>query len=118
MRVKKGKHAIKRRRNLLRAAKGYRHGRSKKEREAKVAVTKALAYAREHRRDKKGNFRKLWNIKINAALRHGPGQAAGFSYSRFINALKKKNVLLDRKILADLAEHEPATFQRVVEFVK
>jgi len=113
MRVKKGKHAIKRRRNLLKAAKGYRHGRSKKERAAKVAITKALAYARAHRRDKKGDFRTLWNIKINAAVR-----PLGLSYSRFITALKKKNVLLDRKILAHLAEHSPATFAKVVEFVK
>ena len=113
MRVKKGKHAIKRRRNLLKATKGYRHGRSKKEREAKVAVTKALAYARAHRRDKKSDFRKLWNIKINAAVR-----PKGLSYSKFINALKKKGVLLDRKILANLAEHNPATFAKVVAFVK
>jgi len=113
MRIKKGKHALKRRRNLLKATKGYRHGRRSKEREAKVAVTKALAYAREHRRDKKSDFRKLWNIKINAAVR-----PFGLSYSRFINALNEKGVKLDRKILANLAEHSPATFQRVVEFVK
>ena len=113
MRVKKGKHAIKRRRNLLKAAKGYRHGRSKKERAAKVAITKALAYARAHRRDKKSDFRKLWNIKINAAVR-----PLGLSYSKFINALKKKGVILNRKILAGLAEHNPETFKKVVDFVK
>ena len=120
MRVKKGKHAIKRRRKLLKLAKGYRHGRSTKERAAKVAITKGLAYARAHRRDKKGDFRTLWNIKINAALRQGSGQAGwhGLSYSRFIDALKKKGVILDRKILADLAENDPKAFARVVAFVK
>jgi|SRR3989338_8024264 len=113
MRIKKGVHALKRRRNLLKAAKGYRHDRSKKERAAKVAVTKALAYARAHRRDRKSDFRKLWNIKINAGVR-----PLGLSYSKFINALNKKGVKLDRKILAYLAEHNPETFKRVVEFVK
>ncbi|HEY9582863.1 MAG TPA: 50S ribosomal protein L20 [Candidatus Paceibacterota bacterium] len=113
MRVKKGKHALKRRRNLLKGAKGYRHGRKSKERAAKVAITKALAYSREHRRNKKSDMRRLWNIKINAGVREH-----GLSYSKFINALKKKGVILDRKILAGLAEHNPATFKRVVEFVK
>ena len=113
MRIKKGVHALKRRRNLLKAAKGYRHDRSKKERAAKVAVTKSLAYARAHRRDRKSDFRKLWNIKINAGVR-----PLGLSYSKFINALNKKGVKLDRKILAYLAEHNPETFKRVVEFVK
>ena len=113
MRIKKGVHALKRRRNLLKAAKGYRHDRSKKERAAKVAVTKALAYARAHRRDRKSDFRKLWNIKINAGVR-----PLGLSYSKFINALNKKGVKLDRKILAHLAEHNPETFKRIVEFVK
>jgi|SRR3989338_4852061 len=113
MRIKKGKHAIKRRRNVLKAAKGYRHGRKSKEREAKVAITKALSYARAHRRDKKSDFRRLWNIKINTGVR-----PLGLSYSKLINALNKKGVALDRKILANLAEYSPETFARVVEFVK
>ena len=112
MRIKKGVHALKRRRNLLKAAKGYRHGRSTKERAAKVAITKALAYARAHRRDKKGDFRRLWNIKINAAVR-----PLGLSYSKFINALSRKGVKLDRKVLASLAENKPNLFKKVVEFV-
>lgn len=112
MRVKKGVHALKRRRNLLKAAKGFRHGRSKKEHLAKTAVTKALVYARAHRRDKKADFRTLWNQKINAAVR-----MEGLSYSKFIALLKKKGVVLDRKILAGLAEHEPRTFSKVVAFV-
>jgi len=78
-----------------------------------VAITKALVYARAHRRDKKADFRKLWTIKINAAVRQ-----MGLSYSKFINILTKKNVKLDRKILAGLAEHSPETFSKVVAFVK
>ena len=79
---------------------------------AKVAITKALAYARAHRRDKKGDFRRLWNIKINAAVR-----PLGLSYSKFINALSRKGVKLDRKVLASLAENKPNLFKKVVEFV-
>src|SRR3989344_4527776 len=109
MRVKKGKHALKGRRKVLKAAKGYRFGRSRKEVEASIAITKALVYARAHRRDKKADFRKLWTIKINAAVR-----PMGLSYSKFINMLTKKNVKLDRKILAGLAEHSPETFSKVV----
>ncbi len=112
-RVKRGTIAQKRRRNLLAQAKGFRFGRSKKEREAKVAVTKAGAYARAHRRAKKNDFRRLWQIQIGAAVR-----PFDLSYSRFMDLLKKKGILLDRKILATLAQEEPATFQRVVESVK
>ena len=112
-RVKRGTIAQKRRRNLLAQAKGFRFGRSKEEREAKVAVTKAGAYARAHRRAKKNDFRRLWQIQIGAAVR-----PFDLSYSRFMDLLKKKGILLDRKILATLAQEEPATFQRVVESVK
>ena len=73
----------------------------------------AGAYAFAHRRDKKGDMRNLWNVKINAAVR-----PEGLSYSKFINALKKKNIEVDRKILADLAENNPDTFKRVVAQVK
>ena len=97
----------------MRETKGYRHGRKSKERQAKEAILHAGAYAFAHRRDKKSHNRKLWNIKINAGARE-----LGMSYSRLIDALKKKNVLLDRKILADFAEHHPATFARVLESVK
>ena len=109
-RVKKGVHALKRRRSVLKQTKGFRHGRSTKERQAKDALLHAGAYAYEHRRDKKSHNRKLWNIKINAAAR-----ALGMSYSRLIDALNKKKVLVDRKILADLAENNPETFSRVVK---
>ena len=90
-----------------------RHGRSTKERQAKDALLHAGAYAFAHRRDKKSHNRKLWNIKINAGSRE-----LGMSYSRFIDALKKKGIELDRKILADLAEHNPSTFAKVMEAVK
>ncbi len=112
-RVKKGVHALKRRRSVLKQTKGFRHGRSKKERMAKDALLHAGAYAFAHRRDKKSFNRKLWNIKINAGARE-----QGVSYSKLIDGLKKKNILLDRKILADLAENKPAAFAKVLEALK
>ncbi len=112
-RVKRSKIAMKRRRNLLKRAKGYQFGRSKKEVEAKVALRKAGAHAFAHRKDKKNDMRKLWNVKMNAALRE-----LGTTYSKFINALKKKNIELDRKIMADLAENHPNVFNKVVEATK
>jgi len=112
-RVKKGVHALKRRRSVLKQTKGFRHGRSTKERQAKDALLHAGNYAFAHRKDKKSHNRKLWNIKINAGARE-----LGMSYSQFMGALAKKKILVDRKILADLAEHNPATFAKVLEAVK
>ena len=112
-RVKRGVLKTKTRRNLLKQVKGYRFSRSTKEAAAIEAVAHAGAYAFAHRRDKKGDMRNLWNVKINAAVR-----PEGLSYSRFIDALKKKNIEVDRKILADLAENNPETFKRVVAQVK
>lgn len=112
-RVKRGVLKTKTRRNLLKQAKGYRFGRSKKEANAMEAMMHAGAYAFAHRRDKKGDMRNLWNVKINAAVR-----PEGLSYSRFIDALKKKNIAVDRKILANLAEFNPETFKRMVAQVK
>ena len=109
-RVKRGVIGNKRRKNVLRAAKGYRFGRSTKEREARVALLHAGAHAFAHRRDKKNDFRRLWQIKINAATREH-----GLSYSKFMNTLKKKGITLDRKILATLAEHQPESFKRLIE---
>ncbi|TSC57113.1 MAG: large subunit ribosomal protein L20 [Parcubacteria group bacterium Greene0416_79] len=109
-RVKKGVHALKFRRTLLKKVKGYRHDRSKKERAAWEAYLHAGKYAFAHRRDKKSDFRRLWNIRINAALR-----PHGLSYSRFIHAVKKKGIALDRKILATLAKDYPRVFERVVK---
>ena len=112
-RVKKAVNALKFRRTLLKKVKGYRHGRSKKERAAWEAYVHAGKYSFPHRKDKKNDFRALWNIRINAATR-----PLGFSYSKFIHAIKLKGVKLDRKILAGLAKDEPKTFERVVAQVK
>ena len=112
-RVKKGINALKRRRNILGKAKGYRFARSKKERAAHEALMHAGAHAFAHRRDKKSDFRRLWNVRISAS-----SKAEGISYSKLIGALKKKNVQLDRKILAGLAVDHPESFKRVVNFVK
>ena len=90
----------------MKQTKGMRHGRSTKERQAKDALLHAGAYAFAHRRDKKSHNRKLWNIKINAGAR----ELGGMSYSKLIGSLKKKNIMLDRKILSLFAEHHPKTF--------
>ena len=115
-RVKRGTIANKRRKNILSKVKGYRFGRSTKEREAKVAIAKAGTHAFAHRSDKKNNFRRLWNVKINAATR--ADEKNPISYSKFIDMLKKKDIKLDRKILADLAENSPESFGRILEKVK
>ena len=112
-RVKKGVHALKRRRSVLKQTKGFRHGRSTKERQAKDALLHSGNYAFAHRKDKKSHNRKLWNIKINAGSRE-----LGMSYSKLIGVLKKNKVELDRKILADLAEHNPKTFAAVLASLK
>lgn len=112
-RVKKGVNALKSRKNILRKVKGYRHGRSTKERQANEAIFHAGTYSFAHRKDKKGDFRRLWNVRISAILKEN-----GTSYSKFIPALKIKEIVLDRKILAHLAEHHPATFKKVLEATK
>ncbi len=109
-RVKRGTTKNKTRKNLLKMTKGYRLNRRNKEAAAIEAMMHAGANAFAHRRDKKGDFRRLWNVRINASLREN-----GTSYSKFMGALKKKNILIDRKILASLAEHNPETMKRVVE---
>ena len=118
-RVKRGTTSLKHRRNILKQVKGYRFGRSKKERLAKEAIAHAGNYAFAHRRDKKNVFRRLWNIRINAAVRliDTKGEGGINSYSTFINALKKKKFSLDRKILASLAKDNPDTFERIIEKV-
>lgn len=112
-RVKKGVHALKRRRSVLKQTKGFRHGRGTKERQAKDALLHAGNYAYAHRKDKKSHNRKLWNIKINAGARE-----LGMSYSKLIGALHKKNIMLDRKILSDFAEFHPKTFAKIMDAVK
>ncbi|MBI1999570.1 MAG: 50S ribosomal protein L20 [Parcubacteria group bacterium] len=109
-RVKRGIISLKRRRRVLKRAKGYRFGRSTKERMAKDALAHAGMHAFRHRRAKKREFRKLWNVKINAETRKN-----GTSYSRLIGGLKKRGVSLNRKMLAELAERHPEQFKKVVE---
>ena len=119
-RVKGGKTSLKRRRNVLKMVKGYRFARSKKERAAREAIFHAGKYAFAHRRDKKNDFRKLWNVRINAGLDTMEAKAANgkdLSYSRLIDAMNKKSVKINRKMLAELAESNPETFARIVKSV-
>ncbi len=99
-----------RRKKILKAAKGYWGARSKVYTVAKHTVEKGLQYQYRDRRNRKREFRKLWIIRINAAARQN-----GYSYSRLMGALKSKNIEIDRKILADLAVHEPDTFAAIVK---
>lgn len=112
-RVKGGVAAQKRRKNLLKRAKGYRGVRSKKERYAHEAVMRAGRYAFAHRRDKKNDFRQLWIVRLNAAVRENGHQ----SYSTFISKLKKNGVALDRKVLAAFAADHPEIFSRIAKKV-
>lgn len=111
-RVKRGTIANKRRKNILSQVKGYRFGRSTKERMAKDAIAHAGTYAFAHRRDKKGEARRIWQVRINAAVR-----AEGSTYSKFINALKVANIGLDRKILSEFAQTRPETFKQILDKV-
>ena|SRR3990170_4352331 len=111
-RVKRGIISIKRRRNVLKQVKGYRFGRSTKERQAREAIAHAGAHAFAHRKDKKADRRRLWQIKINASLRE-----MNTTYSKFMGAMKKKGILLDRKVLADLAENHPDSFAKIVKSI-
>jgi large subunit ribosomal protein L20 len=114
VRVKRGTTKVKRRRNVLAQTKGYRFGRSTKEKEAREAIMHAGTHAFAHRKKRKGDFRKLWTIRLNAAIR---GLGAG-SYSTFIDKLKKKDIALDRKVLSTLAKDHPEVFERVTNEVK
>src|SRR3989338_8599366 len=111
-RVKRGMMHAKRRKNILRQAKGYKWGRKNRIKLAKTAVVKAGVYAYRDRKKRKGEFRRLWQIRIGAAVR-----PYGLSYSRFINLLKKKNITLDRKILSELAADRPAIFKSLMKTV-
>ena len=113
-RVKGGKTSNKRRKNVLSMTKGYRFGRSTKKRQAREAIFHAGKYAFAHRRDKKNDFKRLWNVKVNAGLRTVDGS---FSYSKFMGALRKKGMLINRKMLATLAETNPAAFERLIKQV-
>ncbi len=112
-RVKRGTVAHKRRKNTLQETKGFKWDRKSKYRSAKDALRHAWVHAYRDRRKKKRDFRGLWQIKINAAAREN-----GLSYSRFIHQLKEKDIQIDRKILAQLAENHPSVFKQIVEEVK
>lgn len=112
-RVKRGVTKLKHRKNVLAKAKGYRFKRGKKERLAHDAILHAGQNAFNDRRKKKGDFRRLFTIRLNAALR-----THDISYSKFIGALKTKNILLNRKVLSEIAAEAPETFARIVESVK
>lgn len=109
-RVKRGTISNKHRRSILSQVKGYRLGRKSKERQANEAIAHAGNHAFAHRRDKKNDFRRLWQTRIGAAAR-----AHGMSYSTLMGTLKKKEVNLDRKVLADMAKNNPEVFERVIE---
>lgn len=113
VRVKRGNVRVKRRKKILKLAKGFYGSLHRLYRPAKQAVTQALTNSFRGRREKKRDFRVLWIARINAASR-----ANGMSYSKFINNLKKKNVLINRKMLAEMAIFDGDSFTKVVEFVK
>ncbi|MGD2270196.1 MAG: 50S ribosomal protein L20 [Desulfobacterales bacterium] len=110
MRIKRGYKARRRRKKVLKLAKGYRGGRSKLYRTAADAVDKALMYAYRDRKVRKRDFRQLWIARINAAAR-----LHDLSYSRFMHGLKLANVELDRKVLAELAISDPSGFAKIAD---
>jgi len=112
-RAKGGFKTRRRRKRILQMAKGYYSSKSRLYRIATEAVDKALSYAYKDRRLKKRDFRSLWIIRINAALR-----ALGLTYSQFMNKLKVMNIALNRKALADMAYNDPQAFSNLVETVK
>ncbi len=112
-RVKGGIMAHKRKLNILKRAKGFRHGRSTKIKQAHEGLMKAGRYAFAHRRDKKNDFRSLWIVRLNAAIRENGHK----SYSTFINKLKKGGIELDRKVLAQFAAEHPELFARILKKV-
>ncbi|MBU0709375.1 MAG: 50S ribosomal protein L20 [Candidatus Omnitrophica bacterium] len=112
----KAKHSVathKRKKKVLKQAKGYWGDRSKQYQQARRTLLHALVYAYRDRRVKKREFRRLWITRINAACR-----TSGIQYSRFISGLKKAKINLDRKILADLAVKDPQAFKKLVEIAK
>lgn len=112
-RVKRAVNAHKKRRVVLERASGYRGQRSRLYRKAKEQVIHSLVYSYDHRRKKKGDFRRLWIQRINAAAR-----AEGLTYNRFIQGLKAAEVEVDRRMLAELAVNEPAAFSALVQIAK
>ena len=112
-RVKRSVNAKKKRRSVLEQASGYRGQRSRLYRKAKEQTLHSGVYSYDHRKDKKGDFRKLWIQRINAAVR-----AEGMTYNRFIQGLKLAGIEVDRRMMADLAVNAPAAFSALVEAAK
>lgn len=112
-RVKGAMHTRKRRKKILKLAKGYRGAKSKLFKTANQAVMKSLVYAYRDRKQKKRDFRQLWIARINAAARMN-----GMSYSKFMNALKKNGIEINRKMLSEIAISDPAAFAKLVEKVR
>ncbi|TLD84994.1 50S ribosomal protein L20 [Helicobacter sp. MIT 11-5569] len=112
-RVKTGVVRRRRHKKVLKLARGFYSARHKHFRKAKEQLERSLCYAFRDRKQKKRDFRKLWIVRINAACRIN-----AISYSRFMFGLKKAGITLDRKILADIAMHEPAAFAKIVESAK
>ncbi len=112
-RVKRAVHAHKKRRKIMKAAKGFRGGKGRLVRLATETVARALRYAYRDRRVRKREFRSLWIVRVNAAAREN-----GLSYSQFVFGLKKAGVVVDRKILADLAVNDAAAFRALAEAAK
>ena len=112
-RVKRSVHSQKKRRKILKAAKGFRGGRGRLLRTAKETIARALRYAYRDRRTKKREIRSLWIVRVNAAAREN-----GLSYSKFLFGLKKAGIEVDRKILADLAVNDTEGFRAIAETAK
>ena len=112
-RIKRAVNSLKKRRKVMKLAKGYWGAKSKQYRAASEQVARSLRYAYEGRKLRKRDFRRLWITRINAAAR-----LSGMSYSTFINGLKKQNVEVNRKMLADLAVNDAAAFAKLVEIAK
>ncbi|MBU2547170.1 MAG: 50S ribosomal protein L20 [Proteobacteria bacterium] len=112
-RVKGGPKTRHRRKKILDAAQGYRGGRGKLYRSAREAVERGLTFAYRDRKQRKREFRRLWIVRINAAAREN-----GLSYSRLVNGLKRANIEVDRKMLADLAINDPAAFTQLADVAR
>ena len=112
MRIRRGSAGVKRHKKILKLAKGFIGARSRIFKVANIAVMKALKYAYRDRRTTKRNMRRLWIVRINAAVRE-----RGMSYSKFVNACKKANILVNRKMLADLAVRDKEAFDVIFETV-
>ncbi|MBP3821358.1 50S ribosomal protein L20 [bacterium] len=112
MRIRRGNAGVKRHKKILKLAKGFVGARSRIFKVANIAVMKALKYAYRDRRTTKRNMRRLWIVRINAAVRQ-----RGMSYSKFVNACKKANIVINRKMLADLAVKDSEAFDVIFETI-